>query len=253
MTDLNILEFGDGAGAPALLIHGFTGDGERWAMLEDLVGPHHKMFAVEMPNHGASPKRAIADFDALVAEVTAAFDALALPRAHIVGHSLGGAVATALCAARPGACATLSLLGPAGFGPRAADETLKGLASATDPADLRRLYKRLVHDPALVTDEWVELATQIRAEDALRAAQAQMGEALFPQGRVSFDVVPVLQQLTQPAQIVWGKADAILDWRGALRAPGHVALHLFEAMGHIPQLEATEAVAALLLRHFRGA
>jgi pyruvate dehydrogenase E2 component (dihydrolipoamide acetyltransferase) len=253
MSDLNILEFGEGGGVPAVLIHGFTGDGARWVMLEEPLGAHHKMYAMEMPNHGGSPKRPIADFDALVAEVLAAFDALALPRAHVVGHSLGGAVATALAAARPEQAASLSLLGPAGFGPRAAYETLKGLSTATAPEDLRHLYKRLVYDPALVTDEWVELATEIRAEDALRAAQASMGEALFPGGQVSFDVVPVLGALALPTQIIWGKEDAILDWQGALRAPGRVALHLFERMGHIPQLEATEAVADLLLRHFAGA
>ncbi|MEM9032377.1 MAG: acetoin dehydrogenase dihydrolipoyllysine-residue acetyltransferase subunit, partial [Pseudomonadota bacterium] len=57
-----------------------------------------------------------------------------------------------------------------------------------------------------------------------------------------------LSRLTSPTRIIWGKRDRIIPWKHALRAPGDVALHLFENMGHIPHLEAPDAIGRILAK-----
>ena len=49
--------------------------------------------------------------------IEAALTALDVERAHVVGHSMGGALAIALAARQPERIATLTLLAPAGLGP----------------------------------------------------------------------------------------------------------------------------------------
>jgi pyruvate dehydrogenase E2 component (dihydrolipoamide acetyltransferase) len=49
-----------------------------------------------------------------------------------------------------------------------------------------------------------------------------------------------------PTRIIWGKRDAIIPWNHALRAPGRVALHLFDGIGHMPQIEQPDLVGQIL-------
>ena len=85
-----------------------------------------------------------------------------------------------------------------------------------------------------------------RSDPNLRAAQSAMADTLFPDGVQAVDLRAALDRLTPPARIIWGKRDAIIPWRHALRAPGRVALHLFDGIGHMPQIECAEEVGVLL-------
>ena len=87
---------------------------------------------------------------------------------------------------------------------------------------------------------------QARSDANLRAAQLAMADALFPDGVQAFDLRAALGRIEVPARILWGKSDAILPWSHALQAPGRVALHLFDGVGHMPQLEVAGEVGKIL-------
>jgi pyruvate dehydrogenase E2 component (dihydrolipoamide acetyltransferase) len=76
-----------------------------------------------------------------------------------------------------------------------------------------------------------------------------MAETLFADATQSFDLNAALHRIEMPARILWGKSDAIIPWRHALRAPGQVALHLLDGIGHLPQIEAPEVVGKILGPH----
>lgn len=105
----------------------------------------------------------------------------------------------------------------------------------------------MVGDPALIGDDFVAAAMASRADPTLRAAQVQMGRDLFPDATQAFDLRAALDRLQCPTRIIWGRADTVLPWQPALSAPGRVGLHLFDGMGHVPQIERTEEVAAIVL------
>ena len=110
-------------------------------------------------------------------------------------------------------------------------------------------------DARLISPDFVGAAMALRADPALRAAQAQMALDLFPDDTQGFDLRPALQRIDCPTRILWGKADAVIPWQHALSAPGRAGLHLFEATGHVPQLERPEEVVTILetLFAFSGA
>ncbi|MGH2499921.1 MAG: alpha/beta fold hydrolase, partial [Candidatus Limnocylindria bacterium] len=120
---VRVLALGDGARRDAALcIHGVGGWAENWReTLPAIAATGRRAFAVDLPGFGESAAvRGARYFDAarpfyatFVGEV---IDALGLPRVHLVGHSLGGAVAFMGAAARPDRVRSLTLVAPAGLG-----------------------------------------------------------------------------------------------------------------------------------------
>lgn len=241
---LSVTHSGTSGGTPVVLIHGFASDALSWAPLEKHLN-HRPLIRIELPAHGKSPRLAIRNFAALAAEIRHSFDEMPLEEAHVVGHSLGGALALALADVRPRKIASLTLIAAAGLGPEINGASLRGICSATRAESLAPWLKTLVADETLVTERFVRLVMAGRADPRLRAAQAMLRDVLFPDGVQAFDLRAALARIEVPTRIVWGKRDEIIPWQHALRAPGHVALHLFDALGHVPQFEAPGVVGRL--------
>ena len=234
-----------GTGTPIILIHGFASDASSWAAL----GTHLKrrpLIHIDLPGHGKSPKLRVDSFADLVKRVRRAFDGLGVERAHLLGHSLGGAAGLALADTRPERLASLTLIAPAGLGPDINGDALSGICKASRPESLRPWLRALVANEAIITDAYVRLAMSGRSAPALRAAQIALTDRLFPDGAQAFDLRAALDRIETPTRIIWGKQDAIIPWRHALRAPGQIGLHLFEGIGHMPHIECAAAVGAIM-------
>ena len=242
---LRVLRGGAATGAPIVLLHGFAADAAIWEPVEAHLG-HRPLIRIELPGHGGSARRAPGTFAALAAELRAAFDELHLTDAHVIGHSLGGALALALADTRARRIGALTLIAPAGLGPEVNGDVLAGLCRASRPESLAPWLRTLFADERIVTEGYARAAMAARADPALREAQSRMAEGLFPDGVQAFDLTGALGRLAMPSRIVWGRRDRMIPWRHALRAEGGTALHLFDGIGHMPQVEAPERIGPLL-------
>lgn len=242
---LSVTRSKGGTGTPVVLIHGFASDATSWAPIERHL-KHRPLIRIDLPGHGKSPKLRINSFADLVTEVRRAFDDLHLETAHLVGHSLGGALALALADTRPRSVASLTLIAPAGLGPDVNGTALNGICAATRDTSLGPWLRQLVADEDLITESYVRLSMAGRADPNLRAAQSALADVLFPDGVQAFDLRAALSRLEMPTKLIWGKQDAIIPWAHALRAPGQVGLHLFDGIGHMPQIEATDEVGKII-------
>ncbi|MEM6762402.1 MAG: alpha/beta fold hydrolase, partial [Pseudomonadota bacterium] len=126
----------DAAAAPFVLIHGFAADAAGWAPLRRALGQTVPTHTIELAGHGRQPSGDVTDFSSLVLAVRDELEGLGLAEAHLVGHSLGGAVALAIADQRPSAVATLTLISPAGLGPEIDGATIDGIARATKAESL---------------------------------------------------------------------------------------------------------------------
>lgn len=242
-----------GTGTPLVLIHGFTADSQSWAPLEKALPPDRPLIRIDLPGHGRSPRRRVASFAELARMMTEALDSAAPDCVHLLGHSLGAALALALADIRPRRVASLALLAPAGLGPEIDATALTGITRATRTESLAPWLRRLTATPEGITDDYARAAMRQRTDPALRAAQSDMADTLFADGTQTFDLRPALSRLTAPATLIWGRRDHILPWPQALAAGGEVAIHLLSGAGHIPQIECPDLVARILLRHLAGA
>jgi pimeloyl-ACP methyl ester carboxylesterase len=243
---LSVLRTGTGDKTPFVLLHGFASDGASWAPLLANLPKGHPIRRIELPSHGRSPRRRIASFAELVRDMRQAFDGLGLEQAHLVGHSLGGAVAAALADTRARRIASLTLLNPAGLGPEINGPALAGIARASRAESLAPWLKLLPADEETITSNYVRSVMLTRADPALRAAQADLAEHLFPDGVQAFSIAAALDRIELPTRIVWGRRDRIIPWSHALRAPGRVSLNLFDNAGHLPHIELAGQIGILL-------
>lgn len=100
-----------GRGDPVLLIHGLGSSGEDWAFQLPALAPRHRLVVPDLPGAGRSPKPrghySIASFATTLWQL---LDQLGHARAHLVGFSLGGAVALEMALQRPEAARRLVLI-----------------------------------------------------------------------------------------------------------------------------------------------
>lgn len=251
---LAVTRTGTGIDAPIVLIHGYAADAMGWRPLEQaLRGTGREFIRIELPSHGNSPRRHISDFATLARMLVDAFDALALDQAHVIGHSLGGALAAALTDIRSRRIATLGLIAPAGLGAEIDGDTLLGIARASRTESLAPWLKRLAATDGAISEDFAKAAMKARSDPEQRAAQLDLAKTLFPDGTQTFDIRPALTRVEVPLSVIWGRGDRILPWRQAFQLPGHAALHLLPDVGHIPHIEQPETVAKLLIRLFKQA
>ena len=90
--------------APLVLLHGLTFDRSLWRpALAELhrIDPGRRVLALDLPGHGASPGWPSYDIQSLADGVHRAVEEAGLPSPVVVGHSIGGVVATAYGAWHP--------------------------------------------------------------------------------------------------------------------------------------------------------
>lgn len=249
--DLNVTTR-KGNGVPLVLVHGFAADSAGWTALERALPRDLPLIRMDLPSHGRSPLRRLTGFADLAKAVLQTFDRITDGPVHLLGHSLGGALALALADVRPRQIKTLSLLAPAGLGPEIDAAALSGIARATSAESLAPWLKRLTARHDGISHDFARAAMLARLDPALRAAQQDLAEVLFPDGVQAFDLTAALERVTAPTLMVWGRDDRILPWKQALAAPGGVALHLMRGVGHVPHIEDPESIAGLIGRHIRA-
>ena len=82
-----------GEGLPPLVVlHGFLGSSRNWTGTGKRLAEHFHVRALDLPNHGGSPRLEPATYDRMVEALLDTLDELGLERVHLMGHSLGGKV-----------------------------------------------------------------------------------------------------------------------------------------------------------------
>ena len=242
-----------GSGDPVVLIHGFGADLSAWRPFILHLGLANPIFALDLPGHGANLVVVPDDFDALVASVHDTLRAAGVSRLHLVGHSLGAAVAASLAGGGDLDVRSLALISPAGLGPCINGEFVSGFLAANSEAALRPWLEQLVHRPAMLPGALVRATIAARETSPLAAAQGRLATKLFAGNTQLFSIRDALDRFTGPIRLIVGKEDSIIPASYADEIPPHVASHRLPLVGHLPQLESASLVARLVAATVRSA
>lgn len=90
-----------GDGPPLIILHGLLGSGRNWSGIAQALAGERRCILPDLRNHGASPWSDEVGYDAMAGDVAALLDRLTIATATVIGHSMGGKVATALASAQP--------------------------------------------------------------------------------------------------------------------------------------------------------
>ncbi len=143
---LNAIRHGQPTDAPPLVIaHGLFGSARNWGAVAKRLAARREVIAVDLRNHGDSPRDPDASYPALAADLGAVIDA-AGGRVDLLGHSMGGKAAMALALTSPGRVARLIV---ADIAPVAYGHSQIGYVRAMQSVDLGRVARRADADAAL--------------------------------------------------------------------------------------------------------
>jgi pyruvate dehydrogenase E2 component (dihydrolipoamide acetyltransferase) len=244
---IRYLKLGSGDGAPVVFIHGFGGDLNNWLFNQEVLAENHATYAIDLPGHGGSGKEVGAgDLGAMTAAVAGWMAAMKIDRAHLVGHSLGGAIALQLAATQPDKVASATLISPAGLGPDVSMEYINGFIEISRGKKLEPVLQMLVANPALVTRDMIEDVLKFKRIDGVDAALKKMRDAIFPGGKQGVILRDAVGKVKAPIQIISGSQDRIVPAKHAEGLPGNVKVHFFANAGHMPHMEAASDVNRLI-------
>ena len=250
---LRFLKLGDGGGDPVLFLHGYGADLNNWLFNQPAVAANHTTYALDLPGHGGSAK-AVGDgtIASLAATVLAFMQARDIAKAHLVGHSMGGAVALALVTGQPDKVASATLVCPAGLGPEIAMDYIDGFIGASRRKKMEPVLQMLVANPDLVTGEMIEDVLKYKRLDGVDAALRTLRDAIFPGGKQGLVLKDRLAEAQVPIQVLWGSQDRVLPPSHGQGLPDRVQVTVFEDAGHLAHMEkageVNAAIEALLAR-----
>ena len=238
---------------PLVLLHGFGADRSAWRHVLPLLPPDIETIALDLAVHGDAAGVAALSLEDLALDISDRLQTMGIERAHVVGHSLGGATALSLAAIGRVAIRSLTLLAPGGLGPEINADFLAGLAGATTPETLGQWLSVMVADAGVLPKGFAAAALRQTETTGNRKTLAALADRLFPEGIQSFDLTAILNAATAPTRILWGRSDRVIPPSHAARAPGFAAVHLLEGVGHVPHLETPALTARLIAETYFSA
>jgi len=254
----------------AVYVHGLAGSSLNWTDLAALLNTRAGGVAVDLPGFGRSRPLPSRDYSpAAHADALLCFLAGRGRPVHLLGNSLGGAIAMTVAARRPELVRTLTLISPAmpdrRPDPRRLSDHRLALALLPGPIgrqaraqvaalDGRTRAEQMVRvcfgDPTLALPHRLEEAA---AEHGLRSRLAWAEEALERTTRAMLaswwrgpSLWSVAARVLAPTLVIWGGRDRVVSPRLAPRtaaAFGRGRLLVLPEAGHVAQIEVPETVA----------
>jgi pimeloyl-ACP methyl ester carboxylesterase len=241
-----------GVGDPVVFIHGFGADLSAWRPFVLQLQLANPILALDLPAHGVNPDTTCDDFKSLCAAVQTTMISAGLKRVHLVGHSLGAAVATEIASLGNLTVQSLCLISPAGLGPWINGDYVEGFLSANSEPALKTWLEVLLHTSALVTGAMVRATFAARENSAMVVNQRKLAGGLFSGNTQLFSIREALATFEKPVRVIVGKEDRIIPSHHLQSLPGSTALHQLSQVGHLPQLEAVALTARLVAETVRS-
>lgn len=262
---LQVLEEGNPQGTPIVLLHCDTCSMNWWQRIAPLLGRDHRVILVDLLGMGGSDKPgggyAIDDQAAAVAEALAKLHVVG---ATVVGHSLGGSVATALAQQSPQLASRIVIIDQSaedGFGSEGLSlkmtrwpvigQGIARLVQIVPKSLIRDQYEQAFapgfdissgfENPEQPVDD-LRAMTYTAYKDTVDAEQDFVGQEPLDQRLAAAHV---------PTMVIFGAEDQIYDAQEALaryraNVPG-IQTRLIPGAGHSPNVERPNLVAPLIL------
>jgi len=239
-----------GEGDAIVLVHGFGGDLDNWLFNIDALAASGHVFALDLPGHGQSVKKPVG-LDDLVDTLEAFMDAAGTGPAHLVGHSMGGAVSAMLALRQPGKVKSLTLVDAAGLGEEINAAYIDGFVAAESRREMKPVVEHLFADKSLVNRQLVDDLMKYKRLDGVDAALRAIADSAFADGHQSALLGERIGAADIPVLVIWGAEDAVIPAAQAANVPG-ARVEIIPDAGHMPQMEAAARVNEVIRDFLAG-
>jgi pimeloyl-ACP methyl ester carboxylesterase len=271
---VHYVDFG-GSGRPVVLVHGLGGSHLNWCLLAPRLAAHARVTAVDLAGFGLTHPHGRSTGVRANADLLMRFlDAVAGTPAVLVGNSMGGMVSILAAARHPEAVSALVLIDPSvpgGLGDPIDPLVAAMFAGYATPVLGTRLLarRRAALTPRQAVQQTLDLCcvdpscvpADLRAvSEALvteRAGVAGLDSAFLAAARSLLRVNALapaywraMASIAAPVLLIHGERDRLVPVRAARRVARRNpdwTLETLPGVGHVPQLEAPDAVAGLMI------
>lgn len=247
-----------GEGPAVILLHGLGASSYSWRHLIPELSKTYQVFACDIPGFGRSDKPADFDysFEGFVQWLIAFMDHFKLPRASLVGNSMGGVISLRTVLEFPDRVERVALLGtpmyphnrPMLLWPLRWPFVGKLLELSMGPWCVGLVAPTAFYDKACVTPELLaEYGLSLGTREGCRAVAKFMRKILPPDANEWIARYP---QIKQAALVVHGEFDSIVDRPSVdrfLKTVPNGKLLSIPACGHAAQEEKPQVVVPALL------
>lgn len=242
-----------GQGEPLLFLHGFMGTGDCWQPLISHLSSDYRCISLDQLGFGASSKPKIRyDLAKLSTFVHQVVTRLNLPAVTLVGHSLGGWVASTYALNHPEHVNRLVLLAPAGI----RDDSfcgrydhLRPLLWQTPLVDVALAIAKPIANWAGQRDTFTQIAWMRREINAQPAARSFLVDRMRPEDAID-TVENDIHRIEHPTLVITGDRDETIPlWHSetyAQRIPKAQLDIIPDADHALPTQYAAEVAARML-------
>ncbi len=240
-----------GQGETVLLIHGFQSNKDIWIRMAKQLTKHYHVIAIDLPAHGDST--ILMDKSYTVPEqakrVIAIMDKLKLTQpVHVMGHSMGGAIAFHVAHLAPSHVKSLALMNSAGvISPQPSELYLRNQKGENplivrNEDDYKKMLAFTMSDPPYIPSPVIATLTRISIE------REKIGEKIYQELNLKYSLNPedVLPQIKVPTLVLWGDQDKVINVSSTevfKRLMPQAQVVIFKGVGHAPQIERTKESA----------
>jgi pimeloyl-ACP methyl ester carboxylesterase len=260
------------ASAPVVMIHGVGGWAENWReVMEPIAASGRRAIAVDLPGFGESQSPGRVSYfgprDAFYPRfMRELFDALGIAQAHVVGNSMGGAVAYMTAVSSPERTRSLTLVASGGLGTDIALflrlVTLPGAITLArlvgSPRQGREVLRTCFFDAARIPETLYQESERYGFTSYPEFVRAlRDGVTIFGVKRALREHwVAQASRFRGPVLVVWGREDLVLPishLEESKKVYPDAEIRIIERCGHLPMVERTDEFLAALLPFIDGA
>lgn len=247
-----------GRGDPVILLHGTGGEGARWMPTIKALAANFRIISLDQIGFGQSDKPLTTYHSGVFAGFLAGFmKAIGVPRATIIGQSMGAGVALHLAIHHPHMVERLVLVNGGNY--RTASDPPpvppnwhdRQIANAGTLEESREYLQKLYYHHAFVTDELVEQNLILRLKSAYTIETMQTANARGL-GAVTEEEV---RGINVPTLLVWGTNDRLSPVANADKLNAAIKNSrkvLIDRAGHYPFLEQAEKFNQIVLEFLKS-
>jgi pimeloyl-ACP methyl ester carboxylesterase len=234
---------GGSDGQPVVVfIHGFGADRLSWLANAPSLAGSFQVWGVDLPGHGDAEPALESSLEGLAEAVLAGITAQISGKVHLVGHSLGGAVALRLAECAPDRVRSIVLIAPVGLGRGIARDFTTGFAGLDEPDGALALLQRLVARPRLINKPMALHVLAHLDRPGRRQALSDLADSLPVIEQVAQHAMSAVRQSDLPRMVIWGEDDAINPLDPERLASFGGEQHVLPGAGHLPQIEEIKRV-----------
>lgn len=253
------------ANSVILLLHGFAFSVEIWESNIPELSKNYKVIALDLLGFGLTDKPKKRQHINVFPQFVFLFmKKMLINKAHIVGHSMGGLIATRLAQLHPECVESLVLLGSAGFNakiplhfrifslPFIGEMLIKPNRIGIENALRKNTFNSSVITQKLVNRLYDFSLHPEMGITLLRVVRSAINIFGFKNSIVQI-IENEIDKLTMPVLIIWGDSDEIIYLKHAYVANKIIKnskLVIFKDCGHLPQLEYAEKFNEILQKFF---